>query len=285
MTRLSLGVENFDDRDPRDQRPRAPLAGDRHAPTRFARVARLPADQHRSDRRHARRDGRELAALRREDASRSSPTASPSTRWSCPSTRRSARTSCRRPRQLDRHASPAGTTKRRWVQEAFDALERAGYHDRQRLHRGEGSGEDARSSIAIASGRAPTWPASASPRSATSTASTCRTRTRGKPTARRSTAASCRSRRAYRPTPTSGMLRELVLQLKLGRLDPAYFAAKYGVDILGDFARAVRVAARRGLPDAGRRRRRRALARRACSASTRCCRASSCRSTSNIRYT
>ena len=33
-------------------------------------------------------------------------------------------------------------TKRRWVREAFEALERAGYHVAQRLHRDEGSGAD-----------------------------------------------------------------------------------------------------------------------------------------------
>src|SRR3954463_11777772 len=38
--------------------------------------------------------------------------------------------------------------------------------------------------------------------------------------------------RAYRPTADERMRRELVLQLKLGRLSPAYFADKYGVDIL-----------------------------------------------------
>ena len=38
--------------------------------------------------------------------------------------------------------------------------------------------------------------------------------------------------RAYRPTPDERMRRELVLQMKLGRLNPAYFSGKYGVDIL-----------------------------------------------------
>jgi coproporphyrinogen III oxidase-like Fe-S oxidoreductase len=42
--------------------------------------------------------------------------------------------------------------------------------------------------------------------------------------------------RAYRPTDDERMRRELVLQMKLGRLRPAYFAEKYGVDILQDFA-------------------------------------------------
>jgi oxygen-independent coproporphyrinogen III oxidase len=41
--------------------------------------------------------------------------------------------------------------------------------------------------------------------------------------------------RAYRPTPEERMRRELVLQLKKGRLDPEYFATKYHADIVGQF--------------------------------------------------
>jgi oxygen-independent coproporphyrinogen-3 oxidase len=41
--------------------------------------------------------------------------------------------------------------------------------------------------------------------------------------------------RAYRPDPDERLIRELVLQLKLGRLRPPYFADKYGVDILERF--------------------------------------------------
>ena len=41
--------------------------------------------------------------------------------------------------------------------------------------------------------------------------------------------------RAYRPDPEERLIRELVLQLKLGRVRPAYFARKYGVDILSRF--------------------------------------------------
>jgi oxygen-independent coproporphyrinogen-3 oxidase len=37
--------------------------------------------------------------------------------------------------------------------------------------------------------------------------------------------------RAHRPTPEERLIRELVLQLKRGALTPGYFAAKYGVDI------------------------------------------------------
>ena len=67
VTRLSLGVENFDDRilEINGRAHRSPEIG---RPTRCARGARLPADQHRPDRRHARRDRGQLAALRREDA-------------------------------------------------------------------------------------------------------------------------------------------------------------------------------------------------------------------------
>jgi oxygen-independent coproporphyrinogen III oxidase len=41
--------------------------------------------------------------------------------------------------------------------------------------------------------------------------------------------------RGYRPTAEERMRRELVLQLKLGRISPAYFRDKYGVDILRHF--------------------------------------------------
>ena len=63
VTRLSLGVENFSDEI-------LELNGRAHrSPEIFTRVragarARLPADQHRPDRRHARRDRGELARLR-----------------------------------------------------------------------------------------------------------------------------------------------------------------------------------------------------------------------------
>jgi oxygen-independent coproporphyrinogen-3 oxidase len=41
--------------------------------------------------------------------------------------------------------------------------------------------------------------------------------------------------RAYRPDAEERLIRELVLQLKLGRIRPSYFAEKYGVDILRQF--------------------------------------------------
>ena len=44
--------------------------------------------------------------------------------------------------------------------------------------------------------------------------------------------------RAYRPTYEERLIRELVLQLKRGKTRPAYFQAKYGLDILERFAEA-----------------------------------------------
>jgi len=41
--------------------------------------------------------------------------------------------------------------------------------------------------------------------------------------------------RAYRPTAEERMIRELVLQLKLGKVQPSYFARKYGVNLLERF--------------------------------------------------
>ena len=45
--------------------------------------------------------------------------------------------------------------------------------------------------------------------------------------------------RAYRPTDEERMIRELVLQLKRGSIRPAYFRAKYGVDVLSRFAEPI----------------------------------------------
>jgi oxygen-independent coproporphyrinogen-3 oxidase len=41
--------------------------------------------------------------------------------------------------------------------------------------------------------------------------------------------------RAYRPSPDERLIRELVLQLKRGGIRPAYFRDKYGVDVLDRF--------------------------------------------------
>ena len=126
-------------------------------------------------------------------------------------------------------------TKRRWVQQAFEALERAGYaigsaytavRDpattkfvyRDRLWQGADMAGLGVASFGHVNGvhlqNKDTWEAYSE--------------------------AVLRGElplgRAYRPTTEERLRRELILQLKKGRLDPAYFSGKYGVEILGHFA-------------------------------------------------
>ena len=107
------------------ERARAPLRGDLPG-VRVRPLDRLPADQHRPDRGHARRDRREVAGRRRQDRGARSGQRHQSTRWSCPSTPPSAATGCTAT-DSSRSRWLRGATKRRWVDEAFAALERAGY--------------------------------------------------------------------------------------------------------------------------------------------------------------
>ena len=151
-------------------------------------------------------------------------------------------------------------TKRRWVEEAFEALEAAGYHVgsaytavkdpartsfvyRDRLWQGADLVGLGVASFGHVNGvhvqNLDTWEAYGAG---------------GRP---RRAAAQPR----LRPSHEERMIRELVLQLKRGSVRPAYFREKYGVDVLERFAGADRVAAGRGLPAAGRRRARRAVAR------------------------
>ena len=126
------------------------------------------------------------------------------------------------------------STKRRWIQEAFEALERAGYHIgsaytavknpertkfiyRDRLWQGADMAGLGVASFGHVNGvhvqNRDTWEAYVEAID------------RGElPLAR-----------AYRPTPEERMRRELVLQMKLGRLTPSYFREKYGVDIVRHF--------------------------------------------------
>jgi len=127
--------------------------------------------------------------------------------------------------------------KRRWVREAFEALERAGYHIgsaytavkdvsrsgstkfiyRDRLWQGADMAGLGVASFGHVNGvhlqNTDTWE------------SYSEAILRGE----------LPLGRAYRPTDEERMRRELVLQMKLGRLDPAYFAGKYSVDLLTVF--------------------------------------------------
>ena len=126
-------------------------------------------------------------------------------------------------------------TKRRWVQEAFEALEAAGYHIasaytavkdparakflyRDRLWQGADMVGLGVASFGHVNGvhmqNLDTWEAYAE--------------AVGRDVLPLG--------RAYRPTGEERMIRELVLQLKLGSVLPAYFAGKYGVDLLARFA-------------------------------------------------
>jgi oxygen-independent coproporphyrinogen III oxidase len=125
-------------------------------------------------------------------------------------------------------------TKRRWVGEAFEALERAGYHVRSaytavkdpsrtkfiytdRLWQGADMVGLGVASFGHVNGvhmqNSDTWESYS--------------------------AAVGRGdlplNRAYRPTHDERMIRELVLQLKLGSVRPPYFRNKYGVDVLDRF--------------------------------------------------
>jgi oxygen-independent coproporphyrinogen-3 oxidase len=130
---------------------------------------------------------------------------------------------------------PAGwSTKRRWVAEAFEALERAGYHVgsaytvvrnrarsrfvyRDRLWQGADLVGLGVASFGHVNGvhmqNFDTWDRY------------------GEAVDREQIPLS----RAYRPTAEERMIRELVLQLKLGSVRPAYFRDKYGVSLLERF--------------------------------------------------
>jgi oxygen-independent coproporphyrinogen-3 oxidase len=126
-------------------------------------------------------------------------------------------------------------TKRRWVAEAFEALERAGYHIgsaytavkdpattkfiyRDRLWQGADMAGLGVASFGHVNGvhlqNKDTWEAYSEA----------------------VLAGELPLGRAYRPTDEERVRRELVLQMKLGRLRPAYFADKYGADVLAQFA-------------------------------------------------
>ncbi len=139
-------------------------------------------------------------------------------------------------RGAGRFAQPVAnwSTKRRWVQEAFEALELAGYHVasaytatragspsrfvyRDRLWQGADMAGLGVASFGHINGvhvqNLDTWE--------TYSAAVA--------------GGDLPLSRAYRPTDDERLIRELVLQLKLGSIRPAYFRDKYQVDILSRF--------------------------------------------------
>jgi len=125
------------------------------------------------------------------------------------------------------------STKRRWVEEAFEALEKAGYHIgsaytavkspatkfvyRDRLWQGADMAGLGVASFGHING--------VHMQNLDSFEAYCTSIEQGRiPLAR-----------GLRPTAEERLIREFVLQLKLGRLTPSYFAAKYGVDVVDRF--------------------------------------------------
>ena len=125
------------------------------------------------------------------------------------------------------------STKRRWVEEAFEALEKAGYHIgsaytavkspatkfvyRDRLWQGADMAGLGVASFGHING--------VHMQNLDSFEAYCASIEQGQiPLAR-----------GLRPTAEERLIREFVLQLKLGRLTPSYFAAKYGVDVVDRF--------------------------------------------------
>ncbi len=125
------------------------------------------------------------------------------------------------------------STKRRWVEEAFEALEKAGYHIgsaytavkspatkfvyRDRLWQGADMAGLGVASFGHING--------VHMQNLDSFEAYCASIEQGRiPLAR-----------GLRPTAEERLIREFVLQLKLGRLTPSYFAAKYGVDVVDRF--------------------------------------------------
>lgn len=126
-------------------------------------------------------------------------------------------------------------TKRRWVQEAFEALEGAGYHIgsaytavkdpsrtrflyRDRLWQGADMAALGVASFGHMNG------------------THLQNFDRWEPYREAIRRGELPLSRAYRPTGEEKMIRELVLQLKLGSIRPAYFADKYDVNVLKRFA-------------------------------------------------
>jgi len=127
------------------------------------------------------------------------------------------------------------STKRRWVQEAFEALERAGYHIgsaytavkdpsrtrflyRDRLWEGADMVALGVASFGHMNG------------------AHLQNFDQWEPYSEAIQRGEVPLSRAYRPTEEERMIRELVLQLKLGSIRPAYFREKYHVNVLKRFA-------------------------------------------------
>ena len=135
-------------------------------------------------------------------------------------------------------ASPVADwpTKRRWVNEAIDTLLVARLPDLQRQRTGEETARPTTSSIATTCSAAPTCWRPASRRSGTFRACTIRTSISIEEYLTAVDEGRLPINRALTPTPHQLLIRELVLQLKEGRVSAKPFREKFGVDVLDEFA-------------------------------------------------
>ena len=206
VTRLSLGVENFDDKI-LEANGRAHLSQEVYRSYEWVQGPALRPGQHRLDRRHG---GRELGQLARVQCARPSSwrrTASPIYQMELPFN------------TVFSKELPEGIadwpTKRDWVQYAFDSWPRQATRRRVPT-RWSRTRPAAGLFIVTASGTAPTCSAREWRRSATSAASTCRTSIPGSSILRMLDKGELPLGRALPVTPRQLLIREMILQLKTG---------------------------------------------------------------------
>ena len=199
---------------------------------RLGARARLPADQHRPDRRHGRRDLGQLARLASEKTIELAPDSVTIYQMELPFNT-----------TISKELKGSGSRADRWPTGRRSAMggirvrgDRAGgLSRRQRLHRGQG--------IRANEVRLPRPPLArrrhvrhgrrlVRPRQRRALQNVDTWETYSESVLRNEIPL----RRAYRPTPDERFIREMVLQLKLGSVRPQYFRDKYGVDILQRFA-------------------------------------------------
>ena len=172
VTRLSLGVENFDD-DILELNGRAHRSRRDRPRLRLRALAGLSADQHRPDRRHGRRNRRRTGGRASRGRWSSQPDSVTIYQMELPFNTTISSDLLRGTGQVDGRSPtgrPSGAgSRRRSKRSSARATTSAAPTPPSRIRRARAS------SIAIGCGRAPTWSAWASRRSATSTASTSRT--------------------------------------------------------------------------------------------------------------
>ena len=137
--------------------------------------------------------------------------------------------------QFQEHVA-AWDTRRRWVDEAFDALERAGYT----IGSAYTAVKDPSRTKFVYRDRAVAGRGSRGARRGVVRPHQRRAHAERRHVGDSTPSAIDRGElplgRAYRPTADERLIRETILQLKRGAMRPAYFAAKFGVDIGERFA-------------------------------------------------